>query len=496
MLKPRKELRPGWLVVAATVGGLVALWAIVSQPVDAAARKPGEPELDHFMISSQNECPTYSSNATARTAIHAQFDGLMALLERYSDAPTTTTATTRLAYFKTHKTGSSTMHAVMINFARKHGLVPVNSVVDYQQHEGVHLGCPDVLRSQPATQGAFDIEFRHLIEYRIFTHLHAPGKCYKVPGFFSRIVASYEWLIAGPGTPIVTTFREPVSQFLSSFGYFTYRKPQYDSWSYENALVNHVSRHEAVFNMVAKDFGFNPNANGAAAFVKQFLASDRVLVVVLERLMESLVVMRRSLGWDFVDVLHLVTNEAGVSKKQEKTAVQVTNATLMDQTKRRIATEQEDVDEVVYRAALAQLDRRVAALVGTAAAAKDHKEGNGGRGGGGGGASGASPCFAQEVLDLQWAVDTLATLCGCSEFLQSEYVSSSAYRRQQNSSSGSSGGSSSSFDLVSFCDSFDEQEVDREIGMTHEHNAEVKGAALRATLGADGMKALNFDDVA
>jgi hypothetical protein len=461
--------------LAAAAAGVATFVAALLAGVLAQEAAEQPHEVEHFMISSQNECPTYFTNASERVNIRGKFDRLMALLARYDAVPLPKT-TTRLAYYKTHKTGSSTMHAVMINFARKHDLVPVNAVVDYQSHEGVHLGCPDTLRSQPATKGAFDIEFRHLLESKTFMHLNVPGKCYKVPGFFDGIVESYEWLIDGPGTPIVTTFREPVSQFVSSFGYYAFRQLPYSNhrnpWTWEDALVDYVGGHEAVFNIVAKDFGFTASPDGAAAFGEKYLKSDRVLGVVLERLMESLVVMRRSLGWDFADMLHLVTNEAGVSKKQEKTAPHVTNATRIEETMSKIASLQEGVDDVVYRAAVAQLDRRVATMI------KEEEDEGGSRGRG----SSALPCFAQEVADLNWAVGTLATLCGCSGFLQSDYLTN--YRRANNGS----------FDLVYVCDSFDEEEVNREISMTHEHNAELNGTRLRTELGAVGMKALNYDE--
>ncbi len=477
-----KPMRVGRIAACVAVL-VVALVGVVLGAPGAHVKRLG----DHFLTSSTNTCPTFSSNATERAGLDAKFKRLVEMMLRYDGNHTVdgkrhafgnTTTTTRLAYFKSHKTGSSTMEALMINFARKHDLMPVNSVVDYNQHVGVHLGCPDALRSQPATRGAFDIEFRHLLEGESFKHLDVPGKCYEEPGFFSRVVESYEWLIGGPGTPIVTTWREPVSQFLSSFGFYVYRTPQYIRQPYETALVDYVNNGNPVFNSVARDYGFNATAAGAAAFAEEFLQSDRVLAVVLERLMESLVVLRRLFGWDFADVLHLATNEAGVSKHQERTAVQVTDQALMNETTRRIAARQRGVDDVVYRAALAQLDSRVAAALRA-----ETQEDLASRSSRWKGEESAPPCFTEEVKDLQWAVDSVATLCGCTKFLSSKQV---VFHKKKQATT------SRGFDLVRFCDSFDEKEEVREESMTREPNAKLQGALLRTRLGDAGMGALNF----
>ncbi len=422
------------------------------------------------------------SNATARANIEAKFKGLVEMLARYDNGKrrNATAATTRLAYFKSHKTGSSTMEAMMINFARKHDLVPVNTVVDYNEHVAEHLGCLDKLRGQPATRGAFDIEFRHFIgSMTSLNKVH--GECYEESNAFHRVVETYEWLIDGPGTPIVTTWREPLPQFLSSFGYYNFRSER-KTESYEDALVEYVNKSDAaVLNIAARDYQFNATPAGAAAFVAEFLQSDRLLAVVLERLIESLVVMRRLLGWDLADVLHLHINEAGVSRGQRGTEVEVTDQALMNKTTGRITALQKDVDVVVYRAAVAQLDRRVAAVL-----AAEESQGDlancsiRGKGEDSAPRCCAPPCFVQETADLQWAVDAVAILCGCSDFLESKELA--AYCNKTNKAG---------FDLITFCDSFVSAEQDREISLTREHNAELQGARLRAQLGDEVMKALS-----
>ena len=105
--------------------------------------------------------------------------------------------------------------------------------------------------------------------------------------------------------------REPVSRLRSAFSYDNiYKKlnlPKRVSSIYRflNNVKQYANRKDIVeltINRVSHEFGYDPNED-----INDYMdeINSRFLVLVLELFDESLVILRRSLGWSLKDVLYL-----------------------------------------------------------------------------------------------------------------------------------------------------------------------------------------------
>lgn len=394
----------------------------------------GSASISHRMTDGSNTCPHYRSDASVQRTMNNSLNELLELIKKYSPSKGTQPSK-KVAYFKTHKTGSSTMQALIINFARKYNLHPINGVVDLGEHVGLHMGCPKQVCIDPLRH-AFDTEFRHLITTPNFLKTTSVDPCYSFPGFFDDVVQSYECLIDHP--QIITSFRDPVSQFLSCFGYYSYHhcsekakqaKGKHCSAQAlrqtELGYVKSVELHlnsglgkdgHLNYNLASRDFGL-ASEEDAKRFVSTYIDSGKLRIIVLERLFESLVILRRQLGWSFADVLHMRTNSVSGSSRN----LTIDNQTHMDELKHRIASHVHQ-DYMIYHAAVAKTEALARNL------------------------SAHDPSFDEEVFALQHAVKDVSRLCGCTEFLFSDAVSNAQ----------------STFDLVHFCEGFGESEMTRE----------------------------------
>ncbi|OWF46253.1 galactose-3-O-sulfotransferase 2-like [Mizuhopecten yessoensis] len=126
-------------------------------------------------------------------------------------------------------------------------------------------------------------------------------------------------------TEYVGIVREPVSHFLSASVYYRFIQTiqKYSSLSNQSApaeVIHEYFRHQdkyrnirTVFvrNRMSYDFGLPPSRFDDNIYVENFindLASDFKLVMVMEYFPESLVLLKRYLGWGLIDIVYVPLN--------------------------------------------------------------------------------------------------------------------------------------------------------------------------------------------
>ena len=212
-----------------------------------------------------------------------------------------------VVFLKVHKAASSTMQNILMRYAMTHRLnVLMRRDSLHINHTGYHINRTDLV-PLPAGHAKYDILCHHL--------------------FFDVDEIS-------PFFPLDTVYvgivRQPFSQFLSSFVY-------YSQWGHKYILsaVN-ASRNDPIagflrnssFHLGAKrpnqnminnrmsvDFGIplddfeasKSNQTRISDFIRQ-LNSTFDLVMIAEMFDESLVMLRRLLGWQTCDVIYMSTN--------------------------------------------------------------------------------------------------------------------------------------------------------------------------------------------
>ena len=411
------------------------------------------------LLESANSCVKFDDDATVRQNVLDMFAGVIWNLRKF-DMGAPTAPKKQFAYFKTHKTGSSTLQAMFINAVHRLELHSINSVIDSDNHIAASLGCPETLMNAPAFNGSFDAEFRHVISTHTFLGSSRIDQCYSLDGgFFDNVVKSYEFLIKTP--LIVTSFRDPVSQFVSSFGYYSYKPCHGEKQKscspaaklarkrgYVHSLDKFVRNEKGeptnvVFNTACRDFGL-VNHDHVEHFIEKYLSSGKMFVIVLERLFESLVALRRTMNWKFQDILHLHANAAPNGRNMT-----VTNATLMQDVKAFLRKHM-TFDYEIYDAARRSLNDRVEAM------------------------SSQDPLFQVEVDILSRITKNISMLCGCPHLLTSNEVAAAKHE----------------FDLHHFCNSFGAREVVREASAAL--SAKAFATELTQNVTADTIKKLHL----
>jgi len=210
----------------------------------------------------------------------------------------------RFAYFKTHKTGSSTVANTLIRSAgRGKGLSWAACGVDGGLSHGQlnfktwvqTVACPEKI----TTNETFDFEVRHvqpLLRNLTMQPPHYerewPDGCDTGDGqWFQQVLEGYEKLM-GEDVQIFTSIREPLSHLKSTL-------------SFTDVSLEDFLGFSALWNPLAKDFRLW-DLEDVDAFSSgwPFNRSSRLHVLTLENMSASMVMLRRTLQWDLQDVLY------------------------------------------------------------------------------------------------------------------------------------------------------------------------------------------------
>ena len=129
----------------------------------------------------------------------------------------------------------------------------------------------------------------------------------------------------------IATVREPFSRLQSAFGY--YNLPRYLPAKHRPTTVDryimqadfYASKHHYVRDMtqntMARQFGYKGEGN-LTKYLKYI--ESKFFVLLVERMAESLVLMRRTLCWNIKDILHFQM------RKQSSSKVAIHNQTVID----------------------------------------------------------------------------------------------------------------------------------------------------------------------
>ena len=211
-----------------------------------------------------------------------------------------------VAFVKVHKAASSTMHNILIRYGIRHDLDMM------LPRRGIHIN-----------QNGYRIHRNNLVP----SEEQPVIQC-------THLVFNYkEWSAILPNdTVYVGILREPFSQFLSAFVYYThvfpsaYFRPILSANS-ENPVGEFLNKTDLylryrrpnsvmINNRMSVDFGFplddfeasKTNQKNILAYIKHL---DNVfdIILIAEMFDESLVLLRRRLNWETKDIIYMKVNE-------------------------------------------------------------------------------------------------------------------------------------------------------------------------------------------
>eukprot|EP00904_Undaria_pinnatifida_P012461 jgi/Undpi1/8345/HiC_scaffold_25.g10813.m1 len=217
----------------------------------------------------------------------------------------TANQTANVAYVKTHKTGSSTMASIMYRYAKRHDL----------ERNSNHTSAREaylVSAVEHGEAGRVDIMHYHI----------TPKGQYLYP--WSEARKNYRGIMRDPDhINFITIMREPRSHFLRSY-YYYFIQPE-NQLSIEEYFLKgpRKTRHVKLLgNPLSAEFGVSTPTE-LEHLIAQELSSFK-LIVLTEQFDEGLLVLRRLLGWDMIDMTYakMKVSTAGYTRWDGKQLVQ------------------------------------------------------------------------------------------------------------------------------------------------------------------------------
>eukprot|EP00903_Cladosiphon_okamuranus_P011852 g11134.t2 len=249
-----------------------------------------------------------------------------------------------VAFFKTHKTASTTLAAIMYRYAVRHDL------------KLSHFGHSTSVNLESAA--AQTKKSRRLVD---IMHYHITPKG-QYQGTWDEAVKYYRGIMRHPDRiNFITVLREPRSHLLSY--YYYYLQPR-NQLSIEEFLMSphdpHDKDHQLLVNPLAAEFGVR-TAEGVQSLIHDTLP-DFKLVVLTERLDEGLLVMRRMLHWHMIDLTYCDLNEtkAGDRRWDGKPFVDRPHFDSLPEKVQQKIDELTELDRVLYDAGKKEFEKRLA----------------------------------------------------------------------------------------------------------------------------------------
>ena len=203
---------------------------------------------------------------------------------------------TRVAYLKTHKTGSTTLGSVLFRYAKRRGVAAVPA--------GTHLFM------RYGTEQAMALRGGVMLQHITAGHMRAGG--------FAEALRFYDTAIKG--NTLITAVREPTARLVSWYYYFVAphaTAPTLDEWLDNGRAAARCT--------LAAEFGVYDEVD-LAVFLREGVGRF-AFISVADRFDESMVVMALQLGWSVADMLYtplLDSHTAAGSTRWDGRALQPT----------------------------------------------------------------------------------------------------------------------------------------------------------------------------
>lgn len=259
---------------------------------------------------------------TTRSRLQQQYaTSAEALTENASSPHDSCEPQTNVVFLKTHKCASSTVMNIFLRFGTEHDL---NFVLPKSQYTH-YLGHPEPFSRRLATNiSAYNMT------YNILTH-------------HTRYNGREMHELMPPGTVYVTILRRPDSLFESLYSYCkleTIFKRNLTAFVRDRNLTGYLARHRVIerrvgLNQMSFDLGFNGPFTSPEAVSKFIEDIDSAfdLVMLAEKLDESLVLLKHLLCWNTTDMVALKVNSrysAYKEKLSNETKQQILNLNSAD----------------------------------------------------------------------------------------------------------------------------------------------------------------------
>ena len=199
---------------------------------------------------------------------------------------------THIGFLKVHKAGSTTIQNFFFRFGLKHNLT---------------FALP---------------EEQHFFAKNVVAMPVVPGHHRDILACHSRYSRSFFESVLPKDTVNIGIIREPLDRMISAAYYYrdVWRRPLLINVPRLNFIHNLVNRPDLyelkpfseTKNAMGDDFGFSPtitvNDTVKIKHHLEMLKKDFELVLVMEKIDESLILMKRTLNWELSDVIYLKSN--------------------------------------------------------------------------------------------------------------------------------------------------------------------------------------------
>ena len=210
-------------------------------------------------------------------------------------------------FLKVHKAGSTSIQNLFMRFGHERDLNVLTLIQGFMSYP--HKTFDSKLPPPPArlTEGKYDIYCEHNVfdEEYLLTKLHKDTvKIAILREPMSHLRSSFNFYVLEKKLNL-GKFADPVAEFLE--------KPEYYSKNYNSRAK------EVTHNRVAMEFGYNAQVHDLQEYLSYI--RSKFLVLIMERLPESLVLMRRQLCWDMKSVLYGQARPKTYNKPQVNTTL-------------------------------------------------------------------------------------------------------------------------------------------------------------------------------
>uniref|UniRef100_A0A1E1XE35 Putative galactose-3-o-sulfotransferase n=1 Tax=Amblyomma aureolatum TaxID=187763 RepID=A0A1E1XE35_9ACAR len=243
---------------------------------------------------------------TTRSRMQQRYaNSAQALTENASSPHSSCEPRINIVFLKTHKCASSTVMNIFLRFGTEHGL---NFVLPKSPNTH-YLGHPE-----PFSR-------------RFIANISAYNMTYNILTHHTRYNGREMHELMPPDTVYVTILRRPDSLFESLYSYCkleTIFKRNLTVFVRDRNLTGYLARHRVIerrvgLNQMSFDLGFNGPPSSREAVVKflEDIGSAFDLVMLAERLDESLVLLKHLLCWNTTDMVALKVNSRYSAYKEK-----------------------------------------------------------------------------------------------------------------------------------------------------------------------------------
>lgn len=251
----------------------------------------------------------------------------------------------RIAYLKTHKTASSTIGSVMLRFATRHGLRMFK--------RGKHF---EHIWKLEQMGNLVPKELEHTTEIANH-HVSSKGK---LMVSFHNMTVFYDKIMVHP-YKLITILREPLSHYVSWYWYYV------DPSKVYKHDFRHFVETRSNPNPLAQEFGLHKEPELLPDLLRNISSGKFFdLVLLSNRMTDSLVVMQQLFNWRLLDIMFLNLLDSHTKEGQLRydnaTIKPTPRLTEIDPDLLEGVKSLTTMDQALYEAANQRLDRLIAEL--------------------------------------------------------------------------------------------------------------------------------------